>query len=66
MLWLVLQQLEVLVTEQLMGCYVVLGRYLQQEVFNKYHTETEMLRYIKRLESMDWGLAQCMIPLGSW
>jgi glycine dehydrogenase len=39
--------------------------YLQQEVFNKYHTETEMLRYIKRLESMDWGLAQCMIPLGS-
>ena len=24
-----------------------------------------MLRYIKRLEVMDWGLAQCMIALGS-
>lgn len=38
---------------------------LQYEVFNKYHTETEMLRYIHHLQSKDLSLANSMIPLGS-
>ena len=39
--------------------------YLQQEVFQRYHTETEMMRYIKRLDRKDISLAHTMIPLGS-
>lgn len=39
--------------------------YLTHEVFNKYHTETELMRYIKRLDRKDISLAQSMISLGS-
>ena len=39
--------------------------YLTHEVFNKYHTETEMMRYIKRLENRDLSLTHSMISLGS-
>ncbi len=39
--------------------------YLTHPVFNRYHAEHEMLRYIKRLESRDLSLCQSMIPLGS-
>lgn len=38
---------------------------LQHPIFNSYHNETEMMRYLKRLESRDVALNQSMIPLGS-
>ena len=39
--------------------------FLTHEVFQKYHTETEMVRYIKRLDRKDISLAHSMISLGS-
>ncbi len=39
--------------------------YLTHEVFNNHHSETEMMRYIKRLERMDISLTDSMISLGS-
>jgi glycine dehydrogenase len=39
--------------------------YLQHAVFNRCHSETEMMRYLKRLESRDLSLTTSMIPLGS-
>ena len=39
--------------------------YMQAEVFQKYHTETELMRYLKRLDRKDISLATSMIPLGS-
>ncbi|RMF88875.1 MAG: glycine dehydrogenase (aminomethyl-transferring), partial [Nitrospinota bacterium] len=39
--------------------------FLQHPVFNRYHSETEMLRYIRLLESRDLSLTHSMIPLGS-
>lgn len=39
--------------------------YLQHEVFNTYHTETELMRYAKKLERRDISLAHSMISLGS-
>lgn len=41
------------------------SHFLMQPVFNSYHSETEMMRYIKSLENKDLSLTQSMIPLGS-
>lgn len=38
---------------------------LKEEIFNRYHTETELMRYIKRLERKDLSLTHSMISLGS-
>src|SRR5690606_2676485 len=39
--------------------------FLQEAVFNSYHSETEMMRYLKMLENRDLSLTHSMIPLGS-
>eukprot|EP00877_Chromochloris_zofingiensis_P000850 jgi/Chrzof1/10766/Cz05g11130.t1 len=39
--------------------------FMQQPIFNAYHCEHEMLRYLKRLENRDLSLCHSMIPLGS-
>ena len=41
------------------------SEYLSHPVFQKYHSEHEMLRYLKRLENKDLSLAHSMISLGS-
>ncbi|MDP3518002.1 MAG: aminomethyl-transferring glycine dehydrogenase [Pseudohongiella sp.] len=41
------------------------SEYMTHAVFNRYHNETDMLRYLKRLENRDLSLAHAMIPLGS-
>ena len=46
-------------------CFKRQSPYLTHEVFNSYHTETDMMRYIKRLDRKDISLAHSMISLGS-
>jgi glycine dehydrogenase len=41
------------------------SNFLSHPVFNKHHSETEMLRYINELAAKDLGLIHAMIPLGS-
>jgi glycine dehydrogenase len=41
------------------------SEYLPHAVFNRHHSETEMLRYIQHLASKDLSLVHAMIPLGS-
>ena len=41
------------------------SQFLKSATFNRYHSETEMMRYIKMLERKDFSLTHCMISLGS-
>jgi glycine dehydrogenase len=52
-------------TDIIGGAHRRTSAYLTHPVFNRYHTEHEMLRFIKRLEARDLSLAVSMIPLGS-
>lgn len=47
------------------GRFVRTSDYLTHPVFNRYHSETEMLRYIHKLEARDLSLNTSMISLGS-
>jgi glycine cleavage system P protein (glycine dehydrogenase) len=41
------------------------SKYMMQGIFTRYHSETEMMRYIKKLERKDFSLTHSMISLGS-
>ena len=41
------------------------SEYLTQRIFKQYHSETEMMRYLKKMEVKDLSLNRAMIPLGS-
>jgi glycine dehydrogenase len=59
---------EELATEAKCGFPAELSRrstFLTHPMFNRYHSETEMMRYLKRLEARDLSLTTSMIPLGS-
>jgi glycine dehydrogenase len=58
-------QLERAVEVDLPAPHARTGPFLEHPVFGRFHTEHEMLRYIRRLEAKDLSLAQSMIPLGS-
>jgi glycine dehydrogenase len=47
------------------GVHARRSAYLTHPVFNTHHSETELLRYVKKLENRDLSLAHSMIPLGS-
>ncbi|UAW98854.1 aminomethyl-transferring glycine dehydrogenase [Halopseudomonas nanhaiensis] len=63
-----IEALDQRVSAAAMGIPAALRRqsaFLTHPVFNSYHSETEMLRYIKSLENRDLALNHAMIPLGS-
>ncbi|MES2745881.1 MAG: aminomethyl-transferring glycine dehydrogenase [Bdellovibrionota bacterium] len=60
-----LQDLSKDVSDVLPKSLVRKSTYLQHPVFNAYHSETEMMRYIRKLEGRDLSLTRSMIPLGS-
>jgi len=45
--------------------FLRMSAFLKGGTFNRYHSETEMMRYIKMLERKDFSLTHCMISLGS-
>ncbi|GGH66461.1 MAG: glycine dehydrogenase (aminomethyl-transferring) [Bacteroidetes bacterium] len=51
--------------DQLPADFVRTSSFLEHDVFNTYHSETEMMRYLKKLERKDLSLNHSMIPLGS-
>jgi len=53
------------ITNGYVGVLKRTSSYLEHPVFNKHHSESEMMRYMRLLESRDLSLTTSMIPLGS-
>ena len=53
------------VVDKIPGSLVRSTPYLTHPIFSYYHSETELLRYMRKLQSMDIALDRSMIPLGS-
>ena len=60
-----LDRLEAATPDALPARLLRTSAYLTHPVFNRYHSETEMLRYLRRLADKDIALDRAMIPLGS-
>ena len=56
---------EIIEASPLQDSLIRKSSFLSHPIFNKYHSETEMMRYIKSLENKDFSLVHGMIPLGS-
>jgi glycine dehydrogenase len=59
------RELEREVSDELPSSLLRTSRYLEHPVFNRYHSETDLLRYLRRLADKDVALDRSMIPLGS-
>lgn len=57
--------LENIIQNEIPVNFVRTSTFMQNEVFDQYHSETEMMRYLKRLERKDLALNHSMISLGS-
>ena len=60
-----LESLDANTTKSIPDDLVRTSKFMEHEVFHQFHSETEMLRYLKRLEDKDIALNQSMIALGS-
>jgi glycine dehydrogenase len=58
-------RLETVATPEVPAAHARRSPGLRHPVFSRYHSETEMMRYLKRLENRDLSLTTSMIPLGS-
>ncbi len=59
------QPAEIHATTNIPATMVRKSSFMEHPVFNSYHSETDMMRYMKRLENKDIALNRSMIPLGS-